>query len=175
MTRVLTVPEHVQDVGLTAVAQLLHVVLLAGERHDVVGGSQHEGGLKVSHDLLPDGSLHGEMSLDVFDILLSQCLTAPPLLQSLVDHLLAPPLLLVLLPLLLLEIVITGAHGHGAVCLRLLKTRTSRHAICLTLTSRYSMNPRHFPILRLGLNFEYFKNFPIIVSALFLEVIAFRL
>ena len=134
VTRVLTVPQHVQDVGLTAVSQLLHVVLLAGKRHDVVGGSQHEGGLEISHDLLPDCSLHGEMSLDVFDILFSQCLTAPPLLQCLVDHLLPPPLLLVLLPLLLLELVITGAHGHGAVCLRLLQTRTSHHAICLTLT-----------------------------------------
>ena len=148
MSRVLTVSQHVQDVGLAAVAQLLHVVLLAGQRHDVVGGAEDEGGLEISHDLLPDRSLHGEMSLDMFDILFSQRLTASPLLQRLVDHLLPPPLLLVFLPLLLLELVITGAHGHGAVCLWLLKTRTSHHAICLTLTCRYSI----IPSLRLGLN-----------------------
>ena len=97
----------------------------AGKRQDIVGGTQHKGGLEVSHDLLPDCSLHGEMSLDMFDVLFSQRLTAPPLLQRLVDHLLAPPLLLVLLPLLLLELVITGAHRHGTVCLRLLKTKIS--------------------------------------------------
>ena len=125
VSRILAVSQHVQDVGLAAVAELVHVLLLAGKRQDVVCGSQDKGGLEISHDLLPDCSLHGEMSLDMFDVLFSQRLTAPPLLQCLVDHLLAPPLLLVFLPLLLLELVITGAHGHGAVCLRLLKTKIS--------------------------------------------------
>ena len=138
MSRVLAVPQHVQDVGLAAVAQLLHVLLLAGKRQDIVGGTQHKGGLEVSHDLLPDCSLHGEMSLDMFDVLFSQCFTASPLLQCLVDHLLAAPLLLVLLPLLLLELVITGAHGHGTVGLRLLKHRTSHHAICRTCRSLFN-------------------------------------
>ena len=144
----MAVSQHVQDVGLAAVAQLLHVVFLARQRHDVVCGTEDEGGLEIPHDLLPDCSLHGEMSLDMFDVLFSQRLTAPPLLQRLVDHLLPPPLLLVFLPLLLLELVITGAHGHGAVCLRLLKTRSCHHAICLTLTGCYSINLS----LRLSLN-----------------------
>ena len=129
MSRVLAVSQHVQDVGLAAVAELLHVLLLTGKRQDVVCGSQDKGGLEISHDLLPDCSLHGEMSLDMFDVLFSQRLTAPPLLQRLVDHLLAPPLLLVFLPLLLLELVITGAHGHGAVCLRLLKTQNITQSV----------------------------------------------
>ena len=156
MSRVLAVPQHVQDVGLAAVAELLHVLLLTGKRQDVVGGTQHKGGLEISHDLLPDCSLHGEMSLDMFDVLFSQCFTASPLLQCLVDHLLAAPLLLVLLPLLLLELVITGAHGHGTVGLRLLKTQNiaSRNLSDMSLFNKSKSNPS----LRLGLNiFKIFQ------------------
>ena len=94
MSRVLAVSQHVQDVGLAAVAELVHVLLLAGKRQDVVCGSQHKGGLEISHDLLPDCPLHGQVPLYVLYVLLSERLAAPPLLQGLVqDPLTLPPLL----------------------------------------------------------------------------------
>ena len=76
MTRVLTIPEHIQDVGL-AVAELLQLLLITGQRNKIIARSQSKVGLKITHyflsvkeeqDLvfsklksifsLPDGSLH---------------------------------------------------------------------------------------------------------------------
>ena len=88
MSRVLAVhPEHVQDVGLG--------VARGAERVRVL-----QGGLEVAHDLLPDGPLHGQVALDVLDVLLRQRLAAPPLPERLVQDPPPPPPLLVLVTVL---------------------------------------------------------------------------
>ena len=58
--------------------------------------------LEIPHDLLPDGPLHGQVALNVLDVLLGQRLAAPPLLQGLVQDPLALPSLLVLVTILVI-------------------------------------------------------------------------
>ena len=76
--------------------------------------------------MIPDGPLHGEVSLYVLDVLLGERLAAAPLLQRLVQHPLPPPPPLVLLLVRLLVpalpgvVRVTGAHGHRAVRLAIL-------------------------------------------------------
>ena len=77
--------------------------------------------------MVPDGPLHGEVSLYVLDVLLGERLAAAPLLQRLVQHPPPPPPPLVLLlvrlpvPACLPGVVrVAGAHGHRAVRLAIL-------------------------------------------------------
>ena len=86
--------------------------------------------------MIPDGPLHGEVSLYVLDVLLGERLAAAPLLQRLVQHPLPPPPPLVLLlvrflvPALPGVVRVAGAHGHRAVRLAIL-TREENITPCV--------------------------------------------
>ena len=105
--------------GLDVDLPLLGLVLLLRELFRV----SHEGLLQIPHDLLPDGLLHGEMSLEVFDVPLSD---GPAVGEATLDF--ASPLQDLPVGRAVVEVLLRGTERNGRVGL-LVGVRANRRDI----------------------------------------------
>ena len=112
----------------------------------MAGWMFHKSLLQVSHNFLPNGSLHGQMSLNMFDILLGQCFTVSRVFCQAVA-IISPAFfpLFVFLHGHSLLLILAGADGHGAVCLWFLEVEWSFLVELVIspwpLTGRSSLSP----------------------------------